>query len=121
MQITHYQRVFFQVSGRNVDAKHGDPLIAEFREALEELKVNEPPVSATVFNVDNFEIQQKNRDLFEGRYTIRWEIVDRETGWETRMNHATKALLAKAILAISLSNHKMEIKAVDVKNGSLEQ
>ena len=120
MMITHYQRVFFQISGRNVDAERGNPLIAKFRKALEELTVKKDSVSAFIMTVDDFEIQQKNRDLYAGKYLIRWEISDNETGWESRMNHATKVLLINAILAIVFSHYSMEIKAVNVKDGSNE-
>lgn len=120
MLLTHYQRVYFTVAGRNVDAERGNPLIAKFRKALEELKVNQDSVSAFIMTVDNFEIQQKNRDLYAGKYLIRWEIVDNEVGWESRMNHDTRALLSKAILAIFFSHYKMEIKATDVRDGSYE-
>lgn len=120
MMLTHYQRVYFQVSGRNVDAQRGNPLIAKFRKALEELKVKQDSVSAYIMTVDDFQIWQKNKDLYEGKYLIRWEIVDSETGWETRMNHHTKALLMKAILAISFSHYRMEIRAFNVKSGSNE-
>jgi len=120
MLLTHYQRVYFTVAGRNVDSKRGDPLIAKFRKALEELEVNKDSVSATVYDVDSFEIQQKNRDLYAGKYLIRWEIVDNEVGWESRMNHHTRALLSRAILAIFFSHYKMEIKATDVRDGTYE-
>lgn len=120
MQLTHYQRVYFQVSGKGVDEKRGDPLIRDFRKRLESLKVKNPPVSASVFSVDNFEIEQKNQDLYKGKYLVRWEIVDSEVGWETRMNHQTRALLTKAILEISFSNDSLTIRATDVKDGTYE-
>jgi len=120
MLITHYQRVFFQVSGRNVEAKRADPLILEYRKALQELKVKKDSVSASIMTVDDFSIRQINRDLYEGKYLVRWEITDNETGWETRMNHDTKALLSTALLAIIFSQNKIEIKTINIKNGSNE-
>lgn len=121
MLITHYQRVFFQVSGRNVDAKRGNPLIRKYRKALEELKVKQSSVSAYVYDVDGFDIWQKNKDLYEGKYTIRWEITDNETGWESRMNHDTKALLMRELLAINFSRYATRITTINIKDGSYEQ
>jgi len=120
MQITHYQRVYFALAGRSVEAKRANPLILKYREALKELKVKKDSVSASIMTVDDFSIVQKNRDLYEGRYLVRWEIIDNETGWETRMNHSTKALLSTALLAIIFSQDKVEIKTINIKNGSNE-
>lgn len=122
MQITLFQRVIFSISGRYINSERGDPLIQEFKIALKGLKVNEPPVSASVFLVDGFEIRQLNQNLYEGRYLVRWEVLDRETGWETRMNHATKALLIRTILAISINEcgepWAIKIQAIKVLDGS---
>lgn len=110
------QFICFEVTGKGLNPKKVNPVLASFHEKLLAIRIKDDPWRIHPEVVDDLVIEEVDTTKLIGQYTIRWSICDTdEAGWIDRKNNSIEPLLTNVIGKVRLDNNGRYGKRIEIK------